>query len=61
MYKTYEILEIDDSKLSYRIKYRFMVLRFCGADSKQVPIYNTVKKFRTYEKALEYVAECSRV
>lgn len=55
MFKQYEILEINDEVLPYRLKYRYQVLKYCGADSKQTPIYRLLKQFRTFNKALEYV------
>lgn len=46
---------IDDTVLDYRLKNKYFVLKFTGADSKQKPIYNVVKKFRTEQKAMEYI------
>lgn len=55
MFDTYKIMFIDDASLGYRLKNRYFVLKFTGADSKQVPIYNVVKKFRTEQRAIEYI------
>ena len=55
MFKTYEVMEISDQNCPYRLKYRVMVLKFCGTNSRQVPIYTIVKQFRTFEKADEYI------
>lgn len=55
MYNEYEIMIIDDSVLPYRLRYTYYVMKFCGADSKQKPIYNVVKKFRTESAAIEYI------
>lgn len=57
MYNDFEIMTIDDSVLPYRLKYRYFVMKFVGADIKQKPIYNVVKKFRTYDKAMKYIHE----
>lgn len=56
-FSNYQILEIDDSNLTYRLKYRFQLLKFCGADTHQRPIYRLVKQFRNYNKALEHMQE----
>lgn len=55
MFEQFKILYIDDSQLGYRLKNRYLVLRFTGADSKQTPIYNVVKKFRTEQAATGYI------
>ena len=57
VYKTYQIMELNEEPLPYRLRYRFLVLKFCGADSKQKPIYNIVKKCSSYDKAKEYVGK----
>ena len=57
MFKQYEIMEIRDQNCPYRLKYRFMVLKYCGADSRQTPIYTIAKQFRNIEKATEYIIE----
>lgn len=46
---------IDDTVLDYRLKNKYFVLKFTGADSKQKPIYNVVKKFRTEQRAIDYI------
>lgn len=55
MFDTYKIMYIDDTNLGYRLKNKYFVLKFTGADSKQIPIYNLVKKFRTEQRAKDYI------
>lgn len=46
---------LDDSQMPYKLKYKYFVLKFCGADSKQKPIYNVVKKCRSESRAIEWI------
>lgn len=57
MYDRFKVIFIDDSLLGYRLKNRYLVARFTGADSKQTPIYNVVKKFRTEQAATRYIQQ----
>lgn len=57
MFNEYEILVIDDTYLTYQIKYKFLVMKFAGCDAKQIPTYNILKKFKTYESANKYIED----
>lgn len=59
MFEPYQIIRIDDSVLTYRVKYKYLVLKYCGADSRQKPIYRLCRQERTEAKALEYIAKHS--
>lgn len=56
MFEPYRVLEIKDGDLDFKVKYKYLVLKFCGADSKQKPIYRLCRQERTEAKALDYIA-----
>lgn len=57
MFETYRIMVINDSNLDYKVKYRYMVMKFCGADSQQRPIYRLCRQEKTEAKAQQYIAK----
>lgn len=56
MFEPYQIIRIDDSVLGYRVKYKYLVMKYCGADVHQRPIYRLCRQERTEAKAQEYIA-----
>lgn len=56
MFEPYQIIRIDDTVLEYRVKYKYLVMKYCGADSHQKPIYRLCRQERTEAKAREYIA-----
>lgn len=55
MFDQYKLLHIDDSQLGYRVKFRYHVMKYCGADAHQRPMYRLVRQERTEAKALAYI------
>ena len=57
MFETYRIMQLRDDNIDFKVKYKYLVMKFCGADAKQKPIYRLVRQERTEAKALEYIAK----
>lgn len=60
MFDEYRIIELDQEELNFKVKFRFLVMKFCGATAKQKPIYRLCRQERTLERAQQYIADHSK-
>lgn len=55
MFDEYRILTVNDDVLDFKLKAKYLVVKFCGANATQRPIYRIVKQERTEQRALDYI------